>query len=122
MTQKVIVDNKFLEMSNDEHEEFKKICAASEKPNCKGEEIFRDRFATDEHGRIIYLKALGNRFINFEAVFFLVNLMQNQHLRAMYKEIDALTGKVEEKLQVLEFKEKKLDEALALLKVSSKPI
>ena len=119
MARKIIVDNKLLEMSDDEHTEFTKICAANEKPNCKGEEIFRDRFATDENGRIIYLKALGNRFINFEAVFFLVNLMQNQHLRAMYGEIDVLTAKVEKKLQVLESKEKKLDEALASLKVSS---
>jgi len=40
-------------------------------------------------------------------------------LRAMYGEIDALTAKVDSKLQVLESKEKKLDEALASLKVSS---
>jgi len=119
MARKVIVDNKLLEMSNDEYSEFQKICSANEKPNCKGEEIFRDRFATDQNGRIIYLKALGNRFINFEAVFFLVNLMQNQHLRAMYMEIDTLTAKVDQKLQAFELKEKKLDEALASLKVSS---
>jgi len=119
MAQKVIVDNKFLEMTKEEYEEFKKICVANERPNVKGEEMFRDRFATDENGRIIYLKALGNRFVNFEVIFFLVNLMQNQHLRAMYSEIDVLAAKIDDKLKLLDLKEKKLDEALASLKVSS---
>jgi len=93
-----IVDNKNVEMTDDEFGEFEKICRAHDQPTFKGEELFRDRFYTDDNGKIVCLKALGNRMVSFEVVFFLMNLMQNQHLRAMYAEIDVLVTKVEDKL------------------------
>ena len=109
-----IIDNKKVEMTDGEFAEFEKICKASDLPNFKGEELFRDKFVTDDNGRIIYLKALGNKYVNFEAIFFLMNLMQNQHLRAMYNEINDLAKKINEKLKVLEKKEKVLDQKLKM--------
>lgn len=109
MLRQRIVDNKRLEMTDSEFAEFEKICKASERPNFKGEELFKDKFVTDDNGKIIYLKALGNRYVSFEAVFFLMNLMQNQHLRSMYDEIDA-------KLKQLSEKEKEINNLLQQLK------
>lgn len=108
-----VIDNKAVEMTDAEYAEFEKICRASDRPNYKGEELFRDRFVTDDKGRIVYLRALGNRYVSFEAVFFLTNLMQNQHLRAMYQSIEDVVKKMNEKLEVLSQKEKLLDEKLA---------
>jgi hypothetical protein len=108
-----VVDNKQIEMTDAEFAEFEKICKASDRPNYKGEELFRDRFVTDDNGRIIYLKALGNRYVSFEAVFFLMNLMQNQHMRAMYTQIIELSKKIDEKMAILNQKEKLIDEKLA---------
>ena len=109
-----VVDNKKIEMTDSEFAEYEKICKASDLPHFKGEELFRDKFVTDDNGKIVYLKALGNKYINFEVVFFLMNLMQNQHLRAMYDEIDILNKKVCDKLKVLEEKEKVLDEKIKM--------
>ena len=109
----VVIDNKKVEITPAENAEFEKICRANDRPNFKGEELFRDRFVTDDDGRIVYLRALGNRYVSFEAVFFLMNLMQNQHLRAMYGELDFIKNALKEKLQELDAKVKILDEKLA---------
>jgi len=111
-----IIDNKFVDMTDSEYAEYEKICQAYEKPNCRGEEVFRDRFVVDDNGRIVYLRALGNRQISYEALFFLMNLMQNQHLREMYKQILILSEKVNEKISILNEKEKMLDKALSMSK------
>lgn len=111
-TYKKVVDNKYLEMTQDEFNEFEKICRAADRPNFNGEEIFRDRFVTDDNGKIIYLKALSNKQISFEAVFFLMNLMQNQHLRAMYNEVDYLAKKINEKVKQVD--DLKIDDKISI--------
>ncbi len=104
-----VVDNKKIEMTDSEFAEFEKICKASDRPNFKGEELFKDKFVTDDNGKIVYIKALGNRYVSFEAVFFLMNLMQNQHLRSMYDEVDS-------KLRQISEKEKELEQIIQRLK------
>lgn len=100
-----VIDNKFVDMTDAEYAEYEKICEANERPNCRGEEVFRDRFVVDDNGRIVYLRALGNRQISYEALFFLMNLMQNQHLRAMYQQVQEVVNKANEKINVLNEKE-----------------
>jgi hypothetical protein len=110
-----VISYKKVKMTEDEFDEYKKICFSYDRPNFKGEELFKDTFEVNDDGRLIYIKALGERQASFEVLFFLMNLMQNQWLRASIgtmneeinkivekeKELDKLIIKVEKKLAQL---------------------
>ena len=79
-----IIDNKKVEMTNDEHRMYLAICDAHEP---YGKSLFKDLFEVDEDGLIQYLKPPTKKF-SLEVVVFLQNLMLHQHLRKIYREHD----------------------------------
>jgi len=56
-------------------------------------------FETDENGIIIFLKPPSKRQTSFEVFLFLMAVMQQQHIRLMYKQIEELSIEVREKIK-----------------------
>ncbi len=95
-----IIDNKKIELTNDEWLMYERICKSYDRPNQNGEELFKDLFESDENGVILFLKPPSNRSCTMEIFLFFVSVMTQQHLRVMYNVLDnelkSLRKKVEE--------------------------
>lgn len=91
-----IVDNKKVEMTEDEWKLYSQICRSYDRPNFKGEELFRDLFETDDNGVLIFLRPPSNRHTSMEVIFFMSMLMQHQHIRTMHKQVDNLCKDIKE--------------------------
>lgn len=96
-----IVDNKKIDMSNDEWAMYQKIVKSYTDLTGKGEDLFIDLFETDGAGIIIFLRPPSKRRTSLEVFLFLMALMQHQHLRQMHAQVEeavaemkkAVTGK-----------------------------
>lgn len=105
-----IIDNKRIEMTNDEWNLYEKIHTSYDNPpSMRGKDLFQGLFETDEEGMIIYLKPPHSKMSSMEVFLFLMSLMQHQHLRRSYKLID----------QKLAEMNKKIDDKL--IEMSNKP-
>lgn len=94
-----IVNNKKLNMTDDEWDMFQKIVKSYTSPTNKGEDLFIDLFETDNNGIIIFLRPPSRRQTTFEVFLFLMALFQHQHLRLMHEQIDDLCAQVKDKLK-----------------------
>ncbi len=83
-----IVDNKKVEMTDDEWSMYQKIVKSYTSLTNKGEDLFIDLFETNDDGIIIFLKPPSKRQTSLEVFLFLMSLMQHQHLRLMHKQVD----------------------------------
>jgi len=101
-----IIDNKKVEMTNDEWRQYESICKSYDDVNFKGSELFAGLFETDDNGIIMYLKPPSTRKTSFEVYLFLMSLMQHQHLRLMHAQIDDCVAQVKAKLASLDDKSK----------------
>lgn len=79
-----IIDNKKVEMTNDEWKMYEAICESHEP---LGKSLFKNMFEVDDEGLIQYLIPPQSKFA-IDVVLFLQNLMLHQHLRRVYKEHD----------------------------------
>lgn len=77
-------------MTEDEWNMYRDICRSYDRPNFKGEELFRDLFETDDNGVVIFLKPPSNRHTSMEIFLFISAIMQHQHIRMMHKKVDEL--------------------------------
>ncbi len=93
-----IIDNKKVEMSNDEWTYYQTICKSYDEPNFKGSDLFVGLFESDDNGIIIFLKPPSARKTSFEVYLFLMSLMQHQHLRLMHNQIDEALVQIKAKL------------------------
>ena len=89
-----IIDNKKLEMTDDEHTMYEAICRSYDRPNFKGEELFRELFETDDDGIIVMLIPPNKRFTSMEVYLFLMSIQLHQHLRLMHKQVDEACAKM----------------------------
>lgn len=94
-----IIDNKKIDMTEDEWAMYQKIVKSYTSLTNKGEDLFIDLFETDDNGTIMFLKPPSKRQTSFEVFLFLMSLMQHQHLRLMHKQMDDLVAQVNEKLK-----------------------
>jgi hypothetical protein len=108
-----IVDNKQVEMTQDEAQLYDKIVRSYTSLTNKGEDLFIDLFEVDENGIIIFLKPPTKRHTSFEVFLFLMALQQQQHIRLMYNQIADMAGQIKVKI-------KELDEKLGLLPAGKK--
>lgn len=92
-----IIDNKKVEMTEDEFTMYKKICRSYDTNARKGEDLFVDLFESDDNGIIITLKPPSQRFCSLEVFLFLMALMQQQHLRLMHQRFDEMYAEFKEK-------------------------
>jgi|SRR5579885_738923 hypothetical protein len=91
-----VVDNKKVEMTEDEWSMYQKIVRSYTTPTNKGEDLFIDLFETNDEGTILFLKPPSKRQTSFEVFLFLMSLMQHQHLRLMYKRVDEAIAQLKE--------------------------
>lgn len=97
-----IIDNKKVDMTDDEFNIYKKIVQSYTKPPYqKGEDFFIDLFETDDEGIIIFLKPPSQRQVSLEIFLFVMSVMQHQHLRNMTQRVDELCKKLEDKINKL---------------------
>lgn len=82
-----IINNKRIDLTEDEFRLYQEICRSYDKPNFKGSDLFAELFETDEKGIIVYLKP-PTRYTSMEIFLFMMSVMQHQHLRVMYSRID----------------------------------
>jgi hypothetical protein len=83
-----VVDNKKVEMTDDEYEMYNKIVKSYTDITGKGEDLFIDLFESNDDGVIIFLKPPSKRRTSLEVFLFLMAVMQHQHLRLMHQQID----------------------------------
>lgn len=93
-----VVNNKKLEMTDDEWSMYQKIVKSYTTPTNKGEDLFMDLFETDDSGIIIFLKPPSKFRTSLEVFLFLMSLMQHQHLRLMQQQVDDMVAQVKDKL------------------------
>lgn len=96
-----IIDNRKINMTDDEWNMYSGICRSYDRPSFKGEELFRDLFETDDNGIIVFLKPPSNRHTSMEVFMFMSIVMQHQHIRLMQKKVDDLCEEVREKVKKL---------------------
>lgn len=106
-----IVDNKKLEMTDDEYSEYIKICRSYDRKFFRGDDLFKDLFESNDDGVIIYIKSITNKQFTFEVMFFMMNLMQNQWLRLMTKQVNQTLAAVNKKMIEVEKKLAELNAA-----------
>lgn len=83
-----VVDNKKVEMTDDEWGMYQKIVKSYTDVTGKGEDLFIDLFETNGDGIIIFLRPPSKRRTSLEVFLFLMALMQHQHLRLMHEQIN----------------------------------
>lgn len=93
-----VINNKKVEMTEDEWAMYDKIVKSYTTQTNKGEDLFIDLFETDSDGIIIFLKPPSKFRTSFEVFLFLMSLMQHQHLRLMHKQMDEVCKEIREKL------------------------
>lgn len=98
-----IVNNKKLEMTNDEYAMFLDICKSYDKPpSIKGESLFDDLYEVDDDGIITILRPPTKQFVTIEIFLFVISLMNQQHLRIMYSQLSESLTKIDNKLKELD--------------------
>lgn len=89
-----VVNNRKLEMTDDEWEMYQKIVQSYTDVTGKGEDLFIDLFEANDDGIIIFLKPPSKRRTSLEVFLFLMALMQHQHLRLMHIQIDEVVAEI----------------------------
>jgi len=101
-----IIDNKKIDLTSDEWSMYNQIVVSyTKEPYQKGDDFFIDLFETDEDGIIIFLKPPSQRQISLEIYLFMMSVMQHQHIRKMYNQIEVLSKQLSLKIEN-ELKEK----------------
>ena len=82
-----VINNKRIDLTDDEWHLYQEICKSYDRPNFKGSDLFAELFETDAKGIITYLKS-PTRYTSMEIFLFMMSVMQHQHLRVMYSRVD----------------------------------
>lgn len=92
-----VVDNKKVDMTEDEWNLYQKICQSYTSPGVRGEDLFIDLFESNNDGIITFLKPPSKRHTSLEVFLFLMSLMQHQHLRLMHGQVDEIVTQLKKK-------------------------
>ena len=103
-----VIDNKKIDLTNDEWDMYLKIVKSYTTPTNKGEDLFIDLFEVDDNGIIIFLKPPSKRQTSFEVFLFLMSIQTHQHLRLMHNQVDDVCNQMKEKIKELDDKLKKV--------------
>lgn len=101
-TQIRIIDNKKVSLTAPEWDMYQSICRGYDRPNFKGEDLFKNLFECDEQGTIVFLKPPSSHYTSLEVFLFVVSVFQHQHMRQMYGQLKQLMGEVKDKLKLIE--------------------
>lgn len=103
-----VIDNKRIDLTNDEWTMYQKIVKSYTSLTNKGEDLFIDLFETDEHGIIVFLKPPSKRQTSFEVFLFLMAVQQQQHIRIMYDQVADIGRQLKDKIRDIDEKLSKL--------------
>lgn len=92
-----IIDNKKVDLTEDEFLMYQKIVKSYTDITGKGEDLFIDLFEANNDGIIIFLKPPSKRRTSLEVFLFLMAVMQHQHLRLMHEQIDEAVAELKKK-------------------------
>ena len=104
-----IIDNKKIEMTEDEFTMYRNIVNSYTTATNKGEDLFFDLFEVNEEGIIIYLKPPSKRSTTLEAYLFVMSLMVHQHLRRAIEQTDALSKELKDKINLIDSLSKRIE-------------
>lgn len=93
-----IIDNKKIDLTADEYKAYKDLCRSYDRPNFKGEELFKDHFIANNEGIIVFVKPPHKRYSSLEVFCFLISIMNNQHMRIHYEQVESLVKEAKAKL------------------------
>ena len=96
-----IVDNKRLDMTQEEFDMYNKIVASYTTISVSGEIYFTNLFESDNSGVITILKPPTQRTTTLEIFLFLITLFNQQHMRRMQSQIDDCVIQIREKLDAI---------------------
>lgn len=103
-----LIDNKKVDMTEDEWTMYGKIIKSYTVGPNKGEDLFIDLFESDDNGIIVFLKPPSKRQTSFEVFLFLMAIFQHQHLRLMYGRIDDVCNQMKTKMSEIDAKLQKI--------------
>lgn len=92
-----IIDNKRVDLTNDEFSMYEQICRSYDRPNFKGEYLFESHFETNGEGIITFVKPPTKQYSTLEVFCFLISVMVNQHLRLVHNQMDSFVKEAGEK-------------------------
>lgn len=92
-----IIDNKKVDMTEDEWKLYNKICDSYKEFG--GKTLFHDLFEVDDNGFIIFLKPPSKKHISFEIFLFLMSLFSQQHMRNIYRQVDDMRDQINKKIE-----------------------
>lgn len=99
-----IIDNKKIDLTNDEWDMYERIVKSYTTNSLNGEDLFIDLFETNEEGIIIFLRPPSKRHTSFEVFLFLVAIFQQQHMRILYNRVDDICTQMKNKIKELDKK------------------
>lgn len=97
-----IIDNKKIDITNDEWDMYQQICRSYDRPNFKGESLFSDLFETDDAGMISFLRPPSSKHISMEVFMFVIAIMTHQHLRVGQNKINTVCARAQSKIDQLD--------------------
>lgn len=103
-----IIDNKKIDLTDDEWNMYEKIVKSYTSIHCRGEDLFSNLFHTDENGIIVFLIPPSKKHTSLEVFLFLTAIMTQQHLRLVNEQVADICKQMKDKMH-------ELDEKLALL-------
>ena len=102
-----VIDNKKVEMTQDEARLYDKIVHSYTTLTNKGEDLFMDLFEVDDNGIIIFLKPPCKRQTSFEVFLFLMSLQRSRHIRLMYARVEDIRRQMQNKMDEINKEKKK---------------
>jgi len=100
-----IINNKKIDLTEDEYKLYQDICATYDNPPLtKGESMFYNLFETDDNGIIQFIKPPSDRYCSLEVFLFVVAVFQQQHARLIYGKLQELMNDVSKRLDVIDKK------------------
>lgn len=90
-----IIDNKQVDITDGEWQLYQDICKHYDSPTRQGKFLFTDLFEVDERGIIQALKP-PRQAVSMEIWLYVVAVMQQQHLREMYRMMSVWKKDLEE--------------------------
>lgn len=91
-----IIDNKKVDVTEDEYQAYQKLCRSYDRPNFKGEQLFIEHFESNNDGIILFVKPPHHKYSSLEVYCFLVSIMTNQHLRLAHLQVEMLVKEARE--------------------------
>lgn len=93
-----IIDNKKIDLTEDEFQFYQELCRSYDRPNAKGSDLFMGLFETDDKGIIVFIKPPSVRYTSMEVFCFVCALYQHQHIRLIQTHCEKVCADLTQKV------------------------